>query len=140
MTPWRRMNERAMVLRIPSRCLFAFKAPSINCTCVVTPGLRGLRMCCQTLCSLAGGGSWWRNEHPVHSEQVWWTFLQPTCQPVALCCVAEVHILVCHFTGTSPRHTCVRILLLVRLTNQDGRIILGEMLTNTDFSTFLNQI
>ncbi len=42
------------------------------------------------------------NEHSIHGQQLWWTFLQSACQlhapsklstSVALCCVIKLHIL-----------------------------------------------
>ncbi len=60
------------------------------------------------------------NEHSIHGQQLWWTFLQSGCQlhapsklaaSVALCCVIKPHILDWSFIVASLRHTCAIIML-----------------------------
>ncbi len=60
------------------------------------------------------------NEHSIHGQQLWWTFLQSGCQlhapskfvtSVALCCVIKLHILEWSFIVASLRHTCAIIML-----------------------------
>ncbi len=77
-------------------------------------------MYCQILWNTFGDGLWWRNEHSIHRQQLWWTFLQSACQlhapsklatNVALCCVIKLHILEWPFIVASLRHTCAIIML-----------------------------
>ncbi len=60
------------------------------------------------------------NEHSIHGQQLWWTFLQSVCQlhapsklatSVVLCCVIKLHILEWPFIVSSIRHTCAIIML-----------------------------
>ncbi len=67
-----------------------------------------------------GDGLWQINEHSIHGQQLWWTFLQSAYQlhapsklatSVALCCVIKLHILEWPFIVASLRHTCAIIML-----------------------------
>ncbi len=62
----------------------------------------------------------WTNEHSIHGQQLWWTFLQSACQlhapsklakSVALCCVIKLRILEWPFILANLRHTCTIIML-----------------------------
>ncbi len=85
------------------------------------------------------GDLWQWNEHSVHRQQLWWTFLQSACQlhtpsklvtSVALCYVIKLHILEWPFIVTSPRHTCVLIIPFNQLPDMPhllgGWIILAK--------------
>ena len=61
-----------------------------------------------------------KNEHSIHGQQLWWTFLQSACQLhapsklatfVTLCCLKKLHILKWPFIVCSLRHTCAIIML-----------------------------
>ncbi len=83
-------------------------------------GWCGYTKLCQILWNAFGDGLWQRNEHSIHGQQLWWTFLQSACQlhafsklatSVALCFVIKLHILEWPFIVASLRHTCVIIML-----------------------------
>ncbi len=77
-------------------------------------------MYCQILLNAFGDGLWWRNEHSMHGQQFFRTFLQSACQlhapsklatSVALCCVIKLQIVVWPFIVASLKHTCAIIIL-----------------------------
>ncbi len=77
-------------------------------------------MYCHIIWKAFGDGLWEINEHSIHMQQLWWTFLQSACQlhapsklatSVALCCVIKLHILEWPFIVASLRHTCAIIML-----------------------------
>ncbi len=107
-------------------------------------------MYCQILWNAFGDGLWLRNEHSIHGQHLWWTFLQSACQlhapsklatSVALCCVIKLHILEWPFIVSSLRHTCA----IIMLSNQhlDMPHLWGGWIisfTNTDLHRFVNNI
>ncbi len=109
-------------------------------------------MYCQILWNAFGDGLWWRKEHSIHGQQLWWTFLLSACQlhappklatSTALYCVIKLHILEWPFIVASLRHTCAIIMLsnqhLVMPHLWGGRISM-EVLPNTDLDRFVNNI